>query len=208
MRAPEIGVECKAQNADGAGGPARLCNAADRPMSGCTRREGLVQRGFQHPCRARPQQGAPALYHGRFFNNAANMAVGNFIASVYPLARHAHLGLVGVSVGLFMVRGLGILLGGAWPMRPFFKRASMVIDTALLAAGATLWALLQLNPLHNTWLGVKLILLVVYIVLGTFALKRGANVRKKAMFFLAALACVAFMASIAIRHHPLGWWAG
>jgi hypothetical protein len=44
MRAPEIGMGCKAQNADGPGGPARLCNAADRPMSGCTRREELVQR--------------------------------------------------------------------------------------------------------------------------------------------------------------------
>ena len=44
LRAPEIGMGCKAQNADGPGGPARLCNAADRPMSGCTRREGLVQR--------------------------------------------------------------------------------------------------------------------------------------------------------------------
>ena len=44
MRASEIGMGCKAQYADGPGGPARLCNAADRPMSGCTRREGLVQR--------------------------------------------------------------------------------------------------------------------------------------------------------------------
>jgi hypothetical protein len=44
MRAPDIGMGCKAQNADGPDGPARLCNAADRPMSGCTRRDGLVQR--------------------------------------------------------------------------------------------------------------------------------------------------------------------
>lgn len=135
------------------------------------------------------------------------MSAGHLIAWAYPLARQAHLGLVGLSVGFFILRGLGVLLGGVWPMRPFFKRTSMVIDTGLLAAGATLWALLQLNPLHNTWLGAKLILLVVYIVLGSFALKRGANVRKKALFFVAALACVAFMASMAIRHNQLGWWA-
>jgi hypothetical protein len=29
----------------------------------------------------------------------------------------------------------------------------------------------------------------------------------KAPFFVAALACVAFMASIALRHHPLGCWS-
>ena len=135
------------------------------------------------------------------------MSFGNLSHSAYVLAHQSHIGLVGLSVGLFMLRGVGTLMGGTWPMRPFFKRASMLIDTALLAAGASLWALLQLNPLHHTWLGVKLLLLVVYIVLGSFALKRGRNVRKKAFFFLAALACVAFMASIAMHHSPLGWWA-
>ena len=135
------------------------------------------------------------------------MEFGNLISWAYPAARQAHLGLVSASVFLFVLRGLGTLLGGAWPMRPLFKRASMFIDTGLLAAGATLWALLQLNPLHNTWLGVKLIFLVLYIVLGSFALKRGANLRKKALFFVAALACVGFMASIAIHHSPMGWWA-
>jgi uncharacterized membrane protein SirB2 len=134
------------------------------------------------------------------------MDFSHLVALAYPAARQAHLGLVSASVFVFVLRGLGTLQGGAWPMRPFIKRASMVIDTALLAAGATLWTLLQLNPLHNTWLGVKLMLLVVYVVLGSFALKRGANLRKKALFFMAALACVAFMASIAIRHNPLGWW--
>jgi uncharacterized membrane protein SirB2 len=135
------------------------------------------------------------------------MDFGNLVSWAYPAARQAHLGLVSVSVGLFILRGLGTLMGGRWPMRPFVKRASMFIDTGLLAAGAILWALLQLNPLVNTWLGVKLVLLVVYIVLGSYALKRGANRRKKALYFVAALACVAFMASIAIRHHPLGWFA-
>ena len=135
------------------------------------------------------------------------MDFSHLIAWAYPVARQAHLGLVSASVFVFVLRGLGTLQGSAWPMRPFIKRASMVIDTALLAAGATLWVLLKLNPLHNTWLGVKLMLLVVYVVLGSFALKRGANLRKKALFFMAALACVAFMAFIATRHNPLGWWA-
>jgi len=33
-----------------------------------------------------------------------------------------------------------------------------------------LWATLQLNPVHDSWLGAKLLLLLVYIVLGSLAL--------------------------------------
>ena len=37
--------------------------------------------------------------------------------------------------------------------------------------------LLGLNPLHDTWLGAKLLLLLAYIVLGSFALKRARRCR-------------------------------
>ncbi|MDH4050325.1 MAG: SirB2 family protein [Rubrivivax sp.] len=42
----------------------------------------------------------------------------------------------------------------------------------LLAAGAALWAALQPNPVQQAWLGTKLLLLIVYISLGTMALRR------------------------------------
>jgi uncharacterized membrane protein SirB2 len=129
------------------------------------------------------------------------------IASVYPLARWMHIGLVLASVSLFAARGIGVLAQQAWPMRPAWRRASVLIDVGLLGAGLTLWTLLQFHPLHDPWLGAKLVLLLVYIVLGSLALKRAPTRRAKATFFVAALACVAFMASIALRHHPLGWWA-
>ena len=129
------------------------------------------------------------------------------IASVYPLARWMHIALVIASVSLFAARAIGVLTLQAWPMRAAWRRASVLIDVGLLSAGITLWTLLQFHPLHDPWLGAKLVLLVVYIVLGSFALKRAPTRATKASFFVAALACVAFLASIALRHHPLGWWA-
>jgi len=51
------------------------------------------------------------------------------------------------------------------------------------------------------------VLLLVHIGLGSFALKRVLTQAAKAAFFVAALKCMAFMASIAVRHHPLGWWS-
>ncbi len=129
------------------------------------------------------------------------------IAWAYPLLLKTHLGLVVTSVGLFAVRALAALQGQGWPLRKAWRRASEVVDTTLLTAGAGLWWLLQLNPVHTPWLGLKLGLLVVYIGLGTVAMRGSATTPVRALCLLVALLCVAFMASIALARHPLGWWA-
>lgn len=124
------------------------------------------------------------------------------IAELYPWVLPAHIAFVGTSVALFAARGLGVLAGKAWPMA---AHGSALIDTALLAARCTLWWLLQLHPVLAQWLGTKLLLLPVYIVLGSLALKRAPSRAAKAGFFVAALACIGFMASVAVAHHPLGF---
>lgn len=115
----------------------------------------------------------------------------------------AHVALVVTSVGLFGARGLGVLTGARWPMRPSVRRASVLIDSLLLTAGGLLWWMLSLQPARDRWLLVKLMLLVVYIVLGSLALKRAPTKAGKATAWLAALGCVAAMASIALAHDPL-----
>lgn len=129
------------------------------------------------------------------------------IAWAYPLAFWTHIALVIASVSLFTTRGLGVLAGQIWPMRQAWRGLSVWIDVGLLSAGGTLWFMLQFNPWQDHWLGAKLVLLVVYILLGSCALKRAPTRVAKAAFFAAALLCVAFMASIAIHHNPLGWWS-
>jgi len=120
--------------------------------------------------------------------------------------RHAHMTAVGLSLALFATRGAAVLAGQHWPMRRWPRAASVLIDTVLLGCGVALWAMLGLNPLHDTWLGAKLVLLLAYIVLGSFALRRAPTRRAKAAFYVAALLCVAFMVSIAWAHHPAGAW--
>ena len=129
-----------------------------------------------------------------------------FLATLYPALLHAHIGLVTLTGSYFTLRWRAVLAGARWPLQRLWRTLSMVIDTALLGAGATLWWLLQLHPLHQPWLGTKLGLLVVYIGLGTFALKRGRTRLHKLAFGLLALAVLAFMVSVALARHPLGWW--
>jgi uncharacterized membrane protein SirB2 len=120
--------------------------------------------------------------------------------------QHAHLVLVMLSGALFTLRGLGVLAGARWPQHPVLRIGSVIIDTLLLVAGVTLWSLLQLHPLRETWLGAKLLLLVLYIVLGSWALKRARTTAGRATSFVAALTVFATMVSIGWTRHPLGIW--
>jgi uncharacterized membrane protein SirB2 len=122
----------------------------------------------------------------------------------YVPVRHAHLTAVTLSLLLFAARGAAVLAGRAWPMTVAARRASVGVDVVLLAAGATLWAMLGLNPLRDAWLGTKLALLLLYIVLGSLALRRARTPAARAAFYVAALACAAFMVSVALAHHPAG----
>jgi uncharacterized membrane protein SirB2 len=82
----------------------------------------------------------------------------------------------------------------------------VVIDTLLLSSGVTLWTMLHLDPVRDAWLGVKLLLLPVYIVLGSLALKRARTLTMRATCLVAAIVVFATMVGIALTHDPLGFW--
>jgi len=126
------------------------------------------------------------------------------LAEQYPPILLAHVTLVVASGALFAWRGAGVLADRCWPLQPGWRVVAVVIDTALLVAGVLLWALLGLHPLRDPWLGTKLTLLLLYIALGTLALRRARTHRARALAFAAAMTCYAFMVSVAITHHPLG----
>jgi uncharacterized membrane protein SirB2 len=124
----------------------------------------------------------------------------------YVTLKSAHLLLVASSVSFFACRGVGTLLRAKWPMRAGARRLSVMIDMVLLASGASLWWLLALRPDHDTWLGLKLVLIALYIVLGSIALKQARSRRARAAAFAAALTCIALIVAVARTHDPLGPW--
>ena len=126
------------------------------------------------------------------------------LAEFYPLIRSVHVALVATSGLLFAVRGIAVLAGQGWPSRTTLRLMSVIIDTALLAAGIALWLLLGLHPVRDAWLATKFLLLAAYIVLGTLALRRARTRGGRAAAFTAALACYLFMVSVAMARHPLG----
>lgn len=120
----------------------------------------------------------------------------------YFTLRHAHIGFVTLSGSYFALRAFAHLAGAHWPLTLPARAASWVIDTGLLTAGALLWAALQFNPLRETWLGVKLVLLVVYVGLGTMALRRARTPGARLAWTAAAMASFGTMVVVARAHDP------
>ena len=123
----------------------------------------------------------------------------------YPHFKHLHMLAVVLSGLLFLLRGIGVQLSARWPMAAPVRFTSYAIDTVLLLSAISLAVMLGQYPFVHGWLTVKVLLLVVYIVLGVFALKRGRTRGAKLGFLIAALAVYAFIISVARTHHPLGF---
>lgn len=126
----------------------------------------------------------------------------------YLQIKAVHIAAVLASGGLFALRGAGVLAGQRWAMAAPLRYLSYSIDTVLLTAALMLLTALKLNPFAVPWLSVKLALLLVYVVLGTLALKRASTRRGRALCYAAALGCFAFMYFVARAHHPLGLLQG
>jgi len=122
----------------------------------------------------------------------------------YPQIKWMHVATVIASGMLFALRGLGVQLGRRWGMAAPLRYLSYSIDTLLLTAALMLVVILHQYPFVHGWLTVKALLLMVYIVLGSFALKRGRTPRGRLIAYLSALAVYAFLLSVARLRHPLG----
>lgn len=122
----------------------------------------------------------------------------------YPQIKHFHIAVALLSGAIFAIRGAFVLGGARWPQSLPVKWLSYAVDTALLTAALMLLTILPWAVFANGWLPVKLGLLVGYVVLGVFALRRGRTRRTRAAAYVAALLVFGAMYSIARAHHPLG----
>lgn len=122
----------------------------------------------------------------------------------FPL-RALHMTCAGLSILGFFLRWLWMLRDTPLLHKRATKIAPHIIDTVLLLS-AILLVLIVGFEANAAWLSAKIAGLVVYIVLGTFALKRGRTIAARAVFGVLAIASFAFIASVARSHDPLGFF--
>ena len=128
----------------------------------------------------------------------------------YPQIKSVHIAAVVCSGSLFFLRGALVQAGRqAWAMAAPLRYLSYGIDTVLLTAALMLLTILPGAMFANGWLAVKLSLLVGYVVLGVYALRRAKTQRARVLSFIGALLLFVSIYATARSHQPLGfvqWW--
>ena len=110
-----------------------------------------------------------------------------------------------VTISGFILRGYWMMAQSDKLQLKFTRIAPHVIDTLFLLSGVALVWMLHLNIFSESWLLAKFAGLIVYIVLGTFALKRGATPQIRVIAFVGALAVFAYIVGVALAKSPASW---
>jgi uncharacterized membrane protein SirB2 len=125
----------------------------------------------------------------------------------YLVLRNVHIGCAIATIALFVLRGALMLADSPRLQDPMLRFLPHAVDTVLLTTALMLTTVIRQYPFSTGWLTMKVVLLIAYIVLGSIALKRGRTRGVRIAAFVAALATIGILVSVARVHHPLGLFA-
>ncbi|GAA3551413.1 SirB2 family protein [Zobellella aerophila] len=126
----------------------------------------------------------------------------------YLAVKHAHMLFVMLSLTLFMLRAWLAVPSPARSQHKVLKIVPHINDTLLIGCG--IWLAIQIHqvPFGNSpWLTAKVIGLLLYIVVGTIAIKRGKTRAQRLAAALTAIGLFAYIYGAAISKSPLSWLA-
>ena len=116
----------------------------------------------------------------------------------YVVVKLVHQTAVTLSISGFFIRGAASLSGAQWVGSRAAKTLPHLVDSVLLLSALALAWMLRLTPGNAPWLLAKIVGLVVY------ALRPGRPLKVRAAAWVAALATVGWIVSVAVTKSPLG----
>lgn len=121
----------------------------------------------------------------------------------YFSVKHLHMTCVALSGTFFLLRGIWMLRDSPLLQQRWVRIVPHVVDTLLLASALVLVWMSKMYPFVQSWLTAKVAGLVLYIVLGTIAIKRGKTKQARAAAFFAALLVFAYIVGVALTKNAL-----
>ena len=97
----------------------------------------------------------------------------------YFVLKHIHVSCAAISFALFFLRGIWSFNGSPIMRQRWVKIVPHFVDTLLLASALALAYTIGQYPFVDAWLTAKFFGLVLYILLGSIALKHGKSKSKK-----------------------------
>lgn len=104
----------------------------------------------------------------------------------YSAPKHLHISCAIISYLLFLWRGILALRASPVMRQRRIKIAPHLIDAVLLISALALIFTIQQYPFSHAWLTAKLFALLLYIGLGSIALKYGKNQTMRITAWLSA----------------------
>jgi len=121
----------------------------------------------------------------------------------FLLLKAIHISCVAASYMLFLMRGIWKLNGSPVMRSRWVRITPHLVDTLLLASAIALALSIEQYPFVHAWLTAKVIALLLYIVLGSVALKYARSRKARIAAWLAAQVVFAYIVLVAISHQPV-----
>ena len=125
----------------------------------------------------------------------------------YFAVKYFHISCALLSGGLFLQRGFWMLRESAMLQRRWVRILPHAVDSLLLISALTMVIWSEQYPFVQGWLTAKILALVVYIALGTIALKCGRTRPVRVLAFIAALMVFMYIGSVAMTKQAFVFWA-
>ena len=120
----------------------------------------------------------------------------------YNLIKTLHVACAAISVSGFVVRGMWMFSGSGLLRHKLTRVLPHAVDALLLLSALWLLVLSGQHPTGRDWLTAKLVAIVLYIVVGSVALKRGRTALTRALAFVVALGVFAYIVVVALARQP------
>lgn len=123
----------------------------------------------------------------------------------YGFVYGVHVTTVVLSIGLFLARGVGMLVAASWLRWRPVRIIPHVNDTLLLLSAIGLMFITHQYPFQQNWLTAKLAALVLYILLGMVAMRWGRGPAVRLGAWLGAIGTFAYIVAVALQRSPVPW---
>ena len=123
----------------------------------------------------------------------------------YLILKHLHVTCVVLSGLGFALRGWWMLNDSPRLMARLTRVVPHVVDTLLLGSALVMAWLSGQYPFAQGWLTAKFFGLLIYILCGTMALKRGKTKAQRSLFLVLAITAYAYIVGVALTRSPLLW---
>ena len=125
--------------------------------------------------------------------------------SVYLTLKLLHVVFAAATLLGFLLRGYWMITESDLLRSRMTRIAPHIVDTLFLATGIGMLLATSLNPFAHSWLMAKFAGLVLYVLLGTLAIKRGSNQGIRIGALIAALATFAYIVGVGLTRSAVSW---